>query len=289
MSILDKLSASHSAFSLEFFPPKKEMAPDIVYSAIEKLAIYKPVFASVTYGAGGGSKERTIEVASHVKSLGLESIAHLTCVGADPQQISGTLDLLIKAGITNVLALRGDIPKDMDKAQAFSHYRYASDLIKDIKTRGGFIIGAAAYPETHYEAPSLDKDIESMRKKVDAGADFFVTQLCFDEDAVLCFFDKLNKAGIKTPVSVGIMPVLNPNQIIRMALLSACSIPAKLSRLVSLYGEDTESFKRAGIEYAVKQIDTLCQSGINKFHLYTMNKATEIEQIIKQSGLTQSV
>ena len=289
MSILDRLHSSQSAFSLEFFPPKKEMPIESVYGAIEKLAAFDPVFVSVTYGAGGSSRERTIEVASHVHALGLEAIAHLTCVGASMQQISDMLDRLNQAGITNVLALRGDVPDDMDRAQAFSHYRYASDLIADIKKRGGFVIGAAAYPEAHCEAPSLDKDIESMRRKVDAGADFFVTQLCFDENAITHFFDKLVKHGIKTPVSVGIMPILNPNQIIRMALLSACSIPARLSRLVSLYGKDVDSFKQAGIEYAVNQIDALRKNGINKLHLYTMNKAAEIEEIILKSGLSPSV
>ncbi|MFA5676415.1 MAG: methylenetetrahydrofolate reductase [Christensenellales bacterium] len=285
MSILDRLADADGAFSLEFFPPKKEMPLDSVYGAIEELSVYKPVFASVTYGAGGGDSKRTIEISSYVRSLGVEAIAHLTCVGANEKQTENMLNALETAGIYNILALRGDVPDGISKYKAFKHYKHASDLIKQIKKRGCFTIGAAAYPEAHCEAPSLLADIGNMKLKISAGADFFVTQLCFDENAILNFFDLLCKEGIKTPVSVGIMPVLNPNQIIRMALLSACSIPARLSKIVCLYGNDTESFKKAGIEYAVNQINTLRDNGINKFHLYTMNKAAEIKTLISLSGI----
>lgn len=288
MSILSRLKNKNSAFSLEFFPPKANMPLESVFGAIDKLSAFAPVFVSVTYGAGGGNRNRTIEVASHVRKMGLEAIAHLTCVGADAAQIGNVLDALESEGIYNVLALRGDVPEGMDKDSAFLNYRYASDLIAEVKKRGGFTIGAAAYPESHFEAASLDADIESLRYKVQAGADFFVTQLCFDENAIVDFSERLYKAGINVPVSVGIMPILNANQIIRMALLSACSIPARLSRLVSLYGNDADAFKKAGIAYAVSQIQTLCDKGINKFHLYTMNKADEIEQIIIQSGLANA-
>lgn len=285
MSILNKLTRTKSAFSLEFFPPKANMPLDSVFGAIDKLSVFQPLFVSVTYGAGGSNRNRTIEVASHVRKMGLEAIAHLTCVGADSSQIGDVLEVLESEGINNVLALRGDVPEGMDKKDAFTHYQYASDLISEVKKRGGFTVGAAAYPESHFEAASLEADIETMRLKAQAGADFFVTQLCFDENAIVDYFEKLYKAGIHVPVSVGIMPILNSNQIIRMALLSACSIPARLSRLVSLYGNDADAFKEAGIAYAVSQIQRLCENGINKFHLYTMNKADEIEQIIMQSGL----
>lgn len=285
MNILERLTDTNSAFSLEFFPPKKEMPLDSVYGAIESLSAFDPLFASVTYGAGGSNSKRTIEVASHVRSLGVEAIAHLTCVGADKTQTESILDTLENSGINNILALRGDITQGVNKAAAFLHYSHASDLISQIKNRGRFTIGAAAYPEAHYESPSLEADVENMLKKIEAGADFFVTQLCFDNNAILNFFELLGKKGVKTPVSVGIMPVLNPNQIIKMALLSACSIPARLSKIVSLYGDDAQSFKNAGLDYAVNQILSLKDNGINKLHLYTMNKAEEISRIIKQSGL----
>ncbi len=285
MNLINKLKQNTKAFSLEFSPPKKDMPVDTVYSAIEKLSVYHPEFVSITYGAGGSNRDRTVEVASHVSGLGLEAIAHLTCVGADPGQINAVLDTLLEKGIQNVLALRGDIPQDIDRNTAFAYYKHASDLIIDIKKRNDFTIGAAAYPEAHYEADTLSDDIRFLKLKADLGADFFVTQLCFDTGALLNFHEKAYKAGITAPIVTGIMPVLDPKQIIRMTLLSACSIPASLSRLVSRYGEDTESFKKAGIDYAVKEINDLMAGGINKFHLYVMNKADETAQILKLSGL----
>lgn len=285
MNLIDKLKLNTKAFSLEFSPPKKDMPVDTVYGAIEKLSVYQPEFVSITYGAGGSNRDRTVEVASHVSAMGLEAIPHLTCVGADPNQINAVLDTLENKGIKNVLALRGDIPQDMDKSSAFAYYRHASDLIIDIKKRSGLTVGAAAYPEAHYEAETMNDDIKYMKLKADLGADFFVTQLCFDKNALLDFHEKVCQAGITAPVATGIMPVLDPKQIIRMTLLSACSIPASLSRLVSRYGEDPESFKKAGIDYAVNEITGLMAGGINKFHLYVMNKADETAQILKMSGL----
>ncbi len=285
MNLIDRLNQKNPSFSLEFSPPKIEMPVDSVYDAMEKLALYNPAFVSITYGAGGSNRDRTVEVASHVNNMGLEAIAHLTCVGADPKQISDVLDTLNDKGIHNVLALRGDIPKDMDKDAAFVFYKHASDLIVDIKKRGDFVIGAAAYPEGHYETDILGGDIEFLKLKADLGADFFITQLCFDKNALVDFHEKAYKSGITAPIATGIMPVLNPNQIIRMSLLSACSIPASLSKIISRYGEDADAFKKAGIEYAVNEIMGLMDSGINKFHLYVMNKADETANIIKLCGL----
>jgi methylenetetrahydrofolate reductase (NADPH) len=285
MSLIEELNKNNHSFSLEFSPPKKDMPVTTVYDAMDKLSRYNPDFVSITYGAGGSNRDRTVEVASHVKDMGLEAIAHLTCVGADPSQINQVLDTLQDKGIKNVLALRGDIPQSMDKASAFIYYKHASDLIADIKKRGDFTIGAAAYPEGHCEADNIDGDIAYLKLKADLGADFFVTQLCFDKNALVDFYEKVYKAGINAPFATGIMPILNPNQIIRMSLLSACSIPASLSKIVSRYGEDADAFKKAGIEYAVNEITGLMENGINKFHLYVMNKADETAQIIKQSGL----
>lgn len=285
MGIVQKLSGKQSAFSLEFFPPKKDMPLSTVYDAVARLATSHPAFVSVTYGAGGGNRERTLDIVSHVDSMGLEAIAHLTCVGADKAMISDILDTLTAQGVKNVLALRGDVPEGMAQDTAFVHYRHASDLIAEIKQRTGFTVAAAAYPEAHVESPSIDQDIEYMKLKAELGTDFFITQLCFDTYAVINLYEKLYKAGINAPVVTGIMPVMNPKQIIRMSLLSACSIPAPLSKIICLYGEKPDEFKKAGLEYAVRQIGLLMENGINKFHLYTMNKADEIEQILAHSGL----
>ena len=287
MNILDRLTTKDSAFSLEFFPPKKDMAISSVYGALEALAVYRPAFVSVTYGAGGSNRDRTIGIATHVQqTFGLTTIAHLTCVGQDEASIDAVLDELDGGGIKNVLALRGDVPENMDKTDAFTHFRHASDLIAHIKSRYDFTIAAAAYPEGHVESASLDEDIEYLKMKAELGADFFVTQLCFDKYAIACFYEKLAAAGISAPVVTGIMPVLNPNQITRMSLLSACSIPAPLSKIIARYGDDPDAFHQAGLDYAIQQIDYLKNTGINKFHLYTMNKAEAVARIITDSGLS---
>jgi methylenetetrahydrofolate reductase (NADPH) len=240
----------------------------------------------VTYGAGGSNRDRTIGIASYVnQTYNLETIAHLTCVGANVASIDAVLKELEHGGIKNILALRGDVPEGMSKADAFTHFRHASDLIQHIRSRDGYTIAAAAYPEGHAESASLADDIAHLKLKAEAGADFFITQLCFDKYKIENFFDKLGEAGVRAPVSVGIMPVLNPKQITRMSLLSACSIPAPLSKIIAQYGDSSEDFIKAGLAYAVDQIDYLNSIGINKFHLYTMNKAEAVSQIITDSGL----
>lgn len=284
MGIIQKLSRERT-FSLEFFPPKKDAPLSSVYEAIEKMAGYNPCFVSVTYGAGGGNRDRVVDIASHIKSEGLEAIAHITCAGSDPESIDYILKKLKSGGIDNVLALRGDVPEGMSAKDAYSHYSHASDLITEIKKKGGFTIGAAAYPEAHMESDSLERDIAFMKLKQDAGADFFITQLCFDRGAIIDFYEAVYKAGIKAPVITGIMPVLNPNQITRMALLSACSIPAPLSKIISRYGKDADVFKKAGLEYAAEEIDYLMDNGIGRFHIYTMNKPDVAEQLILGSRL----
>jgi methylenetetrahydrofolate reductase (NADPH) len=290
MKLLDTLNSQSDIFSLEFFPPKKELPIDSVYESISRLSKYNPAFVSVTYGAGGSNRDRTIEIASYVQNAaGMEAIAHLTCVGATPAVIQKTLLELSEKGIGNVLALRGDIPEGMNKDKAFLHYRHASDLIADIKKSGGFTIAAAAYPETHVENNTPEENIAHMRLKEETGADFFITQLCFDRCAIADFFEQVYKAGIHAPVLTGIMPILNPKQIIRMALLSACSIPVSLSRIVSKYGEDSDAFFEAGIEYAIGEITFLKNNGINKFHLYTMNKSEAVERILSGSGLARTI
>lgn len=287
MSVLARLKDDSTTFSLEFFPPKKSMPISSVYSAIESLKKYDPAFVSVTYGAGGSGQDRTLEIVSHIKNeVGLETIAHLTCVGANEESIDNVLYKLKDAGVLNVLALRGDIPEGMSRKDAFVAYKHATDLISHIKRSKDFYVAAAAYPEIHVESENIKDDIKYMKMKADVGADFFITQLCFDTTAIIRFFEQLGKTRCYVPVLTGIMPILNPKQIIRMSLLSACSIPAPLSKIISRYGENADDFKKAGLEYAIKQIDDLIEEGINKFHLYTMNKSDEIAEIIEHSRLT---
>jgi methylenetetrahydrofolate reductase (NADPH) len=289
MSITQKLSQSKRAFSFEFFPPKIDMPLSTVFEAVEKLSCYDPAFVSVTYGAGGGNKDRAIDIASFLKEKEYEAIAHLTCVCSDESFINDFLEKLESRGIDNILALRGDLPEGMNPSEAFKHYSHASDLIKEIRGKNKFTIGAAAYPEAHMESESLDEDIKYMLYKEELGVDFFITQLCFDKYALINFNERIKAAGITAPVMIGIMPVLNPNQITRMALLSACSIPAPLSKIISRYGKNAEDFKKAGLEFAVNEIDYLIDNNINRFHIYTMNKPDIAEQIIQGSRLKDSV
>ena len=285
MGILQKLSERKTAYSFEFFPPKTDTPLEAVYDAIEKLSSFDPAFISVTYGAGGGNKDRVVEIAEHLKNRNYEAIAHLTCVGADRDSIGAMLDSLDSKGIRNILALRGDLREGMDHSSAFSHYRHASDLIKDIKKRNVFTVGAAAYPETHMESGSPEEDMRYMLYKEELGADFFITQLCFDKNALIGFHDRARKAGVRAPIITGIMPVLNPSQITRMALLSACSIPAQLSRIISRYGANAEDFKKAGLDFAIDEIEFLIKNGVTKFHIYTMNRPEAARQIIEGSSL----
>lgn len=289
MSLLNRLSENKLTFSFEFFPPKKDMPIGSVYEAIEKLAAYNPAFVSVTYGAGGGNKDRAIDIASHIKSSGLEAIAHLTCVASNSQSVHNFLKNLQANGITNILALRGDVPEGIEPEKAFTHFKHASDLITEIKKTNGFTLGAAAYPESHVESETLDDDIKYMRVKEELGANFFITQLCFDKYALSGFHEKVTASGIKAPVLTGIMPVLNPNQITKMALLSACSIPAPLSKIICKYGNNADDFKKAGLEYAINEIEFLIDNGIRKFHIYTMNKPENAEQIILGSRLKSAI
>lgn len=289
MSIIEKLERTERSFSLEFFPPKSDMPIESVYEAIERLSGYSPAFLSVTYGAGGGNRDRVIDIASHVKNAGLEALAHLTCAGADPAMIDYVLSQLERIGVNSVLALRGDVPQGVDRETAFKYYKHASDLISLIKQRGGFCIGAAAYPEAHMESDSMKEDISFMKLKAELGVDFFITQLCFDRNAIIGFYENVRKAGITAPVITGIMPVLNPNQITKMAFLSACSIPAPLSKIISRYGADADSFKKAGLDYAIEEISYLMDNGVNRFHIYTMNKPDIAEQIILGSRLKHSI
>jgi len=286
VDIINKLKSSEPVFSLEFFPPRRDMPLSTVYDSIDALSAYDPAFVSVTYGAGGSSRGRTVDIVSHVKQHAkTEAIAHLTCVGATPEQIDSVLGELDAGGVKNILALRGDLPDGMSRAEAYTHFAFANDLISHIKQKGGYTVAAAAYPEGHVENDTFKESLAYTRRKADAGADFFITQLCFDSEAINRFFEQLYKAGIFVPVLVGIMPVLNPDQIVKMSLLSACSIPAGLSKLICRYGKNPDDFKKAGLEYAVKQIDYLQRNSINKFHLYTMNKTEATAQIIRDSGL----
>lgn len=268
--------------SFEVFPPKPDFPLDTVFTTLEQLKELAPAFISVTYGAGGSSSARSIEIVDRVKNnFRMETVAHLTCIGATPESIDKVLDRLQEVGVENILALRGDPPAgDASFTPAANGFSYASELISHVRGRGFFSIAAAAYPEGHLECRDADRDIGFLCHKVEQGVDLLVTQLFFDNALFYRFVDKIRGRGITCPVSAGIMPVLNVSQIKRMTTLCGASIPAGLARIMDKYGPVPADMEKAGIEYAAEQIVDLLANGVEGIHLYTMNKAKQTKAIL---------
>ena len=272
MKIVDIIKGDKPSLSFEVFPPKTSDTFDTVKEATEKIAKLKPSFMSVTYGAGGGTSEYTVSVAKNIKdNCGVDTIAHLTCINSNKDDIQHRLEALKNAGIENILALRGDItPENKDKINF--DYRYASELVEDIKKYGDFCIGGACYPEIHPESVHQKEDIINLKRKVDAGCQFLTTQMFFDNNLLYNFLYKIREAGITVPIIAGIMPITNANQIERAIKLSGSYIPQRFKALVDRYGSNPQAMSQAGIAYATDQIIDLYANGINAVHVYSMNK-----------------
>ncbi|MDR0381473.1 MAG: methylenetetrahydrofolate reductase [Oscillospiraceae bacterium] len=269
MSIRALYQSGRPVVSFEVFPPKQDTAIDDIYEALARLAALAPDFISVTYGAGGsGSVNRTAEIAAAVRRrYGIRAMAHLTCVGADRGRVAAQLDAMRAEGICNVLALRGDSPEG-----AAGAYRYAEELIREIRARGDFCIGAACYPEGHIDCESPARDIEYLRRKQDAGADFLVSQLFFDNPLFFRFLENARAAGVTIPISAGVMPILSRKQIERMIFLCGASLPSAIIRLLHRHGHSPADLRAAGIEHAARQVEALLAGGVDGVHIYTMNK-----------------
>ena len=254
------------------------MPCDTIYSTLDSLKKLDPAFISVTYGAGGSDGNNiTGKIAAHIKNdLGIESAAHLTCVSNTKQDIDIILEGLKADGIENILALRGDINPERPPKNDF---RYASDLIRYIKSKGDFHISAACYPECHVEAPDMITDIKYLKEKVDAGAEHLMSQLFFDNSHFYNFLEKARIAGIDVPIEAGIMPVVNKKQIERMVSMCGASLPVKFTRMMARYENNPEALRDAGIAYAIDQIVDLISSGADGIHLYTMNNPYVAEKI----------
>ena len=269
--IKDILKDTDPHISFEIFPPKTEAGYESVLSAADRIAALKPSYISVTYGAGGGTSKNTVKIASHIKELGVTSLAHLTCVSSTKDEVHKVIEELKEQKIGNILALRGDRPKDM----AFplpGQYRYACELIEDIKTQGEFCIGAACYPEGHVETEHKKDDIMNLKHKVDCGVDFLTTQMFFDNNILYNFLYRIREKGITIPVLPGIMPITNAKQMKRTLELSGTVLPQRFVAILDRFGEDPEAMKQAGIAYATDQIIDLIANGINHVHVYSMNK-----------------
>lgn len=257
-------------FSFEVFPPKKSSSIQTIYDTLDNLADLNPDFISVTYGAGGNIADRsTLEIAATIKNKHhIEPVAHLTCLNSTKEQIHSVLDELHANGIENILALRGDRNPDIAPSTDF---RYASELIREVKNYGDFSISAACYPEGHPEAESFDSDLIHLKEKVEAGATHLVSQLFFDNKDFYQFIYRARELGITVPIEAGIMPVVNRKQIERMVSLCGASLPKKFVRMMHKYGNDDIAIRDAGIAYAVEQIVDLISNNVQGIHLYTMN------------------
>ena len=275
MKIIDLLNREQLSLSFEVFPPKTETAFESVKEATEEIAKLKPAFMSVTYGAGGGTSKYTLDIAKNIKELyDVPTLAHLTCVSSIKQTVREKIEQIKEAGITNVMALRGDIPAElMDADRSGWDYKYAIDLIHELKSANAdFCIGGACYPEIHPESATQTDDIKRLKEKVDAGCDFLTTQMFFDNNLLYNFLYKIREAGITVPVIPGIMPITNANQVERAIKLSGSFMPQRFKSLVDKFGSSPAAMKQAGIAYATDQIIDLYANNITNVHVYSMNK-----------------
>ncbi len=282
MKIIDLLQKDTLSLSFEVFPPKTETSFDSVKTATEEIARLRPAFMSVTYGAGGGTSQYTLDIAKNIKSqYDVPTLAHLTCVSSTKETVTQKIKEIKAAGIQNVMALRGDIPAELEGADR-SHwdYQHAIDLIVELKaTDANFCIGGACYPEIHPESENQKDDIRHLKEKVDAGCDFLTTQMFFDNNLLYNFLYKIREAGITVPIIPGIMPITNANQVERAMRLSGSFMPQRFQSIVDKFGTDPAAMKQAGIAYATDQIIDLYANGIKNVHVYSMNKPDVAEKI----------
>lgn len=277
MKIREILGQGKPTLSFEVFPPKTEDKYETVEKAAREIAGLSPAFMSVTYGAGGGTSRYTVDIAAALNNeYHVPALAHLTCVSSTREKVRSVLEELKERGIENVLALRGDIPREGRLAH---DYRYASELIREIKQSGDFCIGAACYPEGHVESVNKTEDITYLKEKVEAGCDFVTTQMFFDNNILYNYLYRIRERGITVPVVAGIMPVTNVTQIKRICQMSGTYLPARFKAIVDRFGDRPAAMKQAGIAYATEQIIDLIANGVNGIHVYSMNKPDVAERI----------
>ncbi len=282
MNIIDMYKSEKTLLSFEVFPPKKTSPIESVYGVLEELCALKPAYMSVTYGAGGTAADNTCAIAAKIKhDYNIEPLAHITCVNSSKAEVEAALDSFRKNDIENVLALRGDRVPDIEPKTDF---KYASELTSFIRSKGGFHIAGACYPEVHPEAENEDEDIINLKKKVDCGAEFLISQLFFENKSFYDFEEKCKNAGINVPIEAGIMPVINTKQIQRMVYLCGASLPAKFLRIMTRYENNPEALRDAGIAYAVDQCVDLIANGVSGIHLYTMNNPYVARRITDALG-----
>lgn len=272
-----------NGYSFEVFPPKKEEEFPRAYEVLDALKALAPDFISVTYGAGGSRSKSTVELASYIQNtLHIDALAHMTCVGCKKEALLDVCRQLKENNVNHILALRGDRPKDMTDAQfAARDFAHANDMMAFLKEHTDFSIAGACYPEKHFESSSMESDLNHLKKKQDAGAAFLISQMFFDNELFYAFREKLAKKGITLPVHAGIMPITAAKQLGTTVSLSGASIPNALSQLIAAYGDDEKEMRRAGIDYAIRQIADLRENGVTDIHIYTMNKPDMAAEIVR--------
>lgn len=270
MRIAELFRRKNAVWSFEVFPPKAQSGMDGINATLSELADLAPDYVSVTYSAGGSRNAHTAEVARKVRALGMEPLAHITCVNSTRQEVLSALENLKASGVENVLALRGD----RVEGATSSDFRYASDLISFINSNGfDFDVSAACYPEGHPESESMLADVRHLKEKVDLGVTHLNSQLFFDNDDFFRFMDMVRLAGIDVPVQAGVMPLVKASQFGGIVKMTAAKIPSKMSRMYARFADDPESLCEAGIAYATDQIIDLLSGGVDGVHLYIMNNA----------------
>jgi methylenetetrahydrofolate reductase (NADPH) len=289
MRIDQILSGEKPIFSFEFFPPKTDQGEQNLYAALGELQTLEPSFVSVTYGAGGSTREKTIEIVKRIREqYGLEAMAHFTCVGASVPELRGTLEEMRAAGIDNVLALRGDPPAGQEQwTKTEGGLEYSRELVELISAEYPFAIGAACFPETHIDATSPEDDLEHLAAKVRAGVDFLITQLFFDNALYFRFLERARAAGIDVPIIPGIMPITQVGQVERMAKMCGASIPEGLSRELHARGEHPEAVLDFGVAYATLQCSELLAAGAPGTHFYTLNRSPATRAILSALKLAK--
>lgn len=283
MFITDLFNRPRRTYSFEFFPPKDEISAVDFGINIGQLLRFDPSFVSVTYGAGGSKQDRTFDLVNYLQNkIGLTCMAHYTCINATREKVKEDMDKLYNSGIRNLMLLRGDPPKGSEYSKPVSEgFQYASELIEFVKAQDRFTIGGAAYPEKHLEAETFERDIQNLKVKVDAGADFLVAQMFFINEKYFNFIERARKAGIDRRIIPGIIPITNARQIKRFADMSGAEIPADLQEQIQQYQDQPKKIYQIGVDFAIKQCTELLERGAPGLHFYTLNKSRATVEVFE--------
>jgi methylenetetrahydrofolate reductase (NADPH) len=287
MKISDVLKQREKAVSFEFFPPKSPEAREGFMKVVRELCQFDPLYVSVTYGAGGSTQERTVNTLKWIKQeAALNVMSHLTCIGSTRASLDRILSEYAAEGIDNILALRGDPPRNVpDFDIAKGEFRFARDLVKFVRSYGSFSVAVAVYPEGHVESPNIQRDMQYTKMKIDAGAELGITQMFFDNRYYYDFMDRAEKIGIDIPILPGIMPITDCRKIEEFANFCNATMPKEIRRAMEPFLEQPEEMRKIGIEYATRQCEDLVKNGVRYLHFYTMNRSDAASAIIDALNL----